>query len=227
MNPSTYKIVGTTDVALTQEHERELLNEYRRSKCVQCRDDLIKAYLLFTVKTARGTYPWLPGDESLQLSHDAILDAIDRMDLGRHPTGRLFNLIPFSVRICFKKKARVDELVHGPSRERSMSRRVSIHGDERTNTAPEVDLDSLLGSADSAADLLSDGERRAALAVAMEALTKDQRVLVTRVFFDGEKMADIGRESRPAVSRQAIHQKCVGALTVLRDELRKSGIFDQ
>jgi DNA-directed RNA polymerase specialized sigma subunit len=228
MNPfSQYKIPGATRKIYSVKQEIALIRAWKKRKDHASRDALISNYILFTLKTARALYSELSEEDSLTLAHSSILDAINRFNLDKYKTSRLSNLIPFSVQICMRKKLREDELVHGPYQERGRKRTLSLNA----GVCPEA-IESVLRQ-QSELDLgdeenpLIRKDITAKIHEALNLLPRNQKVLLRELFFKERTLADVGRDNRKPVTREAVRQRRLKALLMLKDALRKVGLSEE
>lgn len=241
MAQSFYPITGTNPTALSTKEEFRLARRWKRTKDVTCRDTLIKNYLLFTVKIVKRSYSTLAEDDVVLVAHEALLGAIEKFDPNRKKIGRLFNLIPYSVKAAFRNFRRRAETVRHPvktilpegGRYQTTTRAhpdwAGDHqeSDELKGVAPadEVNtLDELFGNANSAAENYDLAERKEAILDAIESLPEGLQVIMNKVYFENLSFAEIARQNKPPITREAIRQKHNHALSLLREAIKRKGI---
>lgn len=243
MSQSFYPIVGTNPVALTTKEEFRLARRWKRTKDGKCRDTLIKNYLLFTVKMVKRSYPTLAEDDVVLVAHEALLESIEKFDPNRKKIGRLFNLIPYFVKVAFRNFRRRAETVRHPVKtiipEGGRYQTTGfVHptmalpnsGEEEGELRDELPagdvgtLEELFGSANSAAENYDKEERKQAIMEALDGLTEPLRVIMVKVYFEGLSFAEIARQNDPPITREAIRQKHNHALAMLREEIKRRGV---
>lgn len=254
MNDNLYKIYGTNSVALTYEEEVALLrtwgdrNEAEPSaECIECRDTLIKNYLLFSVKKVRSMYKFHPQDAVMEIAHDALLKSINGFDCDRAVVGRLNGLIPWYARVANKEFLRRQQTVKCPVQAGFEGPRfMSIDSSEfqineqvaggQNNAADALgyeielrrttsNLDTVLGIESSPVDDRLAREKKQAVAECLKKMSKSHRQILELVYFKGLNFAEVARKLKPAVTREAVRQKHNKAIQRLRDALKEKGIF--
>lgn len=258
MNENLYKIYGTNSVALTYEEEVALLRVWgkRNVDAVSdserdCRDKLIKNYILFTVKKVRGMYRFHTQDAVMEIAHDALLLSINGFDCDRAVVGRLSGLIPWYARVANKNFLKRAQVVKCPAQKFEGPRFVSVDSPsfliaERcaggTGSFGAFDgdgheasffkdlahdgWDSIMGREPSAVDEKLALEKKAAVLESLKGMSSSHRRILELVYFKGLNFAEVARKLKPAVTREAVRQKHNKAIQRIRDALAEKGIFN-
>jgi RNA polymerase sigma factor (sigma-70 family) len=251
MDNETYKVTDVNLVALTAEQEMALLKSWRLHRTESARETLVKNYVLFSVKLVGRMYRYLPQDSVMLIAHSALLYSIDAFDHTREKVGRLCTLIPFYAKVAHREHVRSSKVVNCPNNDiqfqfqsldapkplrhensRTGPCEVSSLGDylglprEDLHTVDHAELETLLGFNWSALEETEQREKMKDVIECLESLKSSHRKILKMVYFKGLTFAEVARQLKPAVTREAVRQKHLKAIQHLRDAVEEKGIFN-
>jgi len=239
-----YTITGANPKALTFAQEVRLARTYKKSRSLAARDQLVKNYILFTVKKVHEMYSDLPSDEVIEVANRAILLSVEKYDPERLKKGRHSNLIPYMIRTAFRVHTRARQVVNKPlkpsgseaqfeSLDAAPTGKSCSHPDGPANGGAvdrldkEASIEDLFHIDHTHGEAIDREELVQEIARAITGLPPAYAGVLQKMYFDKVSIATIAASSIPPLSRQAISQRHRKALGLLKDALKDSGIFKE
>ncbi len=223
---------------VTAAQEKELFLAARNGDS-EAREFLIKNHLLFCANFARRrNRGQLPDDDVISAVNAALMKAIDDFDpnYGSRFTRYLVPFLRGAIANLWKSKNLVrvptpkdpdfssqsrfshfDDSMHEPDESPSEEpgKHVVPYASHRVNFSTD-DLSEEIADADFRAHI------QGLLSKCRSALSPEDQRILTEVYENGKTFTDVGRESKPPVSRQAIHQAHARIMAKLRSALTEA-----
>lgn len=243
----TYSIYGSNLSPLTYEQELNHLILWKKNKNRRSHEILIHNYILYTVKKVRRMYCKLPQDAVMQIAHRSLLQSIEGFDPTRANVGRLSNLIPWFARVANKEYIKECETVRLPASKIVGIRFVSLDSEDwsgedqiypggphlnkydngmiQEHHLPDSSNENLFNPAESALEENLREEKRVAMIGYLHLLPLKQRRVLEKVYYKNLSFAQIARDNKPPITREAVRQQHTKALHKLRSVVQENGIL--
>jgi RNA polymerase sigma factor (sigma-70 family) len=223
MTTKPYQLRNYNTTALTREREMLLAKRWRNRRYKPARDELVKNYIVFSVKLARKFFSGsVPEDDIHRIANIALLTAINKFNPERTKVGRIATFLYVYLLQAHKEYWRDRNVVKMPASKRTPNRFCSL--DATPDIIPDPSESMVVLPPEPGGEELK-GEQLAKLKEAMKKLPPKYRRVLHLVYFEGRKLADAARRLNPPITREAARQQRNKALNMLRAELASHPIF--